>query len=82
MSNQGDRQQTARTASGVALTYNGDMLALFDNKSVAAGDFNGRQLAYINAKLGVTYTNLPSAMVALAVANGSKTWNELGTFTA
>lgn len=82
MPNQGDRQASARGVSGKSLDYNGDMLALFDTRGVAAGDFNGRMLAYINAKLGATYTDISSAKTALAVANGSSTWDGLGTFTA
>jgi hypothetical protein len=81
-SNQGDRQASVRAASGTALTYEGDWHALFSLRSIPAGDFDGRLLQYINQKLTSSYTELNGAMAAFALANGAKSWNELGTFTA
>lgn len=83
-SNQGDRQQTLRTSTGKALNYEGDWLAKFDANAIPAGDFNGRMLAFINAQLSTSYTEINGAMVAYAVSqstSGAKSFNELGAFT-
>jgi hypothetical protein len=84
--NQGDRQQTLRTSTGKALNYEGDWLAKFDANAIAAGTFNGRLLAFINAQLAPTvpYTEINGAMYAYAIAQtttGAKSFNELGPFT-
>lgn len=80
--NPGLRQASARAVTGLALDYNGDFLALFDSAAIAAGDFNGRFLSWINGNLAASYTTLDGAKNALAVANGASCWDELGTFTA
>lgn len=80
MSNQSARQASVRAVTGTTSTYEGDWHALFDANAIPAGSFNGRLLQYINAKLAASYTNLPSAMAAFAVANGATTWDSLGTF--
>ena len=80
-SNQGDRQASARAVSGTAYDYQGDFMAMFDHDGIAAGDFNGRLLAWINLKLSASYTEVNGAMYAFAVSQGAKSWNELGTFT-
>lgn len=82
MSNQSLKQASVRAVTGTALDYQGDWHALFDANAIPAGAFEGRMLQYINAKLSASYTNLPSAQAAFAVANGSPDWNGLGTFTA
>lgn len=51
MSNQGLRQQSVRTSTGTAFTYEGDWHALFDAAAIPAGDYNGRLLAWLNTKL-------------------------------
>ncbi|WP_375764227.1 hypothetical protein ACE10X_13170 [Bradyrhizobium sp. Pha-3] len=84
MSNDGDRQQVLRTSTGKALDYNGDWLAKFDANSIAAGDYNGRLLAFINAQLGTSYTEINGAMHAYALSQtttGAKSFKELGPFT-
>jgi hypothetical protein len=84
MSNDGDRQATLRTSTGKALDYNGDWLAKFDANAIAAGTFEGRMLAFINAQLGTAYTEINGAKQAYAVAQtttGAKSFNELGPFT-
>lgn len=84
MSNDGDRQAVLRTSTGKSLDYNGDWLAKFDANAIPAGDFNGRLLAFINAQLLTTYTEINSAKQAYAVAQtttGAKSFNELGPFT-
>lgn len=80
--NQGDRQASVRAVTGTSYTYEGDWHALFDQTGIAAGDFNGRLLAWINQRLGSTFSNLPSAQAGFAINQGAKSWGELGTFTA
>lgn len=82
MSNQSLKQASVRAVTGTALTYEGDWHALFDSNAIPAGTFNSRLLQYINAKLSASYTNLPDAMTAFAVANSAPDWNGLGTFSA
>lgn len=79
--NQGLRQAAARAVSGTTLDYNGDFMAMFDHDGIAAGDFNGRLLAWINLKLSASYTEINGAMNAFAISQGVNSWNELGTFT-
>lgn len=83
-SNQGNRQQTLRTSTSKALNYEGDWMAKFDANSVPGGTFNGRMIAFINAQLGTTYTEINGAMYAYAISQsttGAKSFNELGPFT-
>ena len=84
MSNDGDRQQVMRTSTSKALDYNGDWMAKFDAAGIAAGDFNGRMLAFVNAQLAASFTEINSALRAYAIAQtttGAKSFNELGPFT-
>lgn len=81
-STQSARQASVRAVTGTALTYEGDWHALFDANLIAAGPFDQRLLAYLNAKLVASYTNLPQAQQAFAVANSATNWASLGTFTA
>lgn len=81
MSNQEKRQQSVRGVTGTAYDYNGDWIALFDARGIAAGSFENRMLAYINGQLLSNYTNVNDAMRAFAVSNSASSWNELGTFT-
>lgn len=81
MSNQSDRQASARTISGTALTYEGDFHAVFDAAGVAAGPFNGRMIAWINSVLGTSYTDINGAQAAFAVNQGVADWNSLGAFS-
>lgn len=80
----GQRQAVLRASTGKALDYNGDWLAKFDANSIAAGEYNGRLLAFINAQLGTSYTEINGAKYAYALSqttNGAKSFNELGPFT-
>ena len=77
---QGKKQQTVRNETGTALTWEGDWHALFTIKSVAAGTFNERLLAWINQELGTSYTEINGAKHALAAANGAGDWASLETF--
>lgn len=80
--NQGLRQDSVRAVTGTALDYNGDWMALFDQASIPAGDFNGRLLQWINKKLSTSYVDIDSAMQAFAVNQGAPDWDSLGTFNA
>ncbi|HWU63563.1 MAG TPA: hypothetical protein VN112_16210 [Ensifer sp.] len=77
MSNQGDLQQWVRDQTGTAYDYNGDWLSLFDQAGVAAGDFNGRMLAWLNAQLGTSYSNINDAQNAYAISCGVTNWSSL-----
>lgn len=82
MSQQGLRQASVRAVTGKAFDYNGDWHALFDLAGIAAGDFNGRMLAWINRRLSANYTSVNDAMAALATANGATNFSSIGTFNA
>jgi hypothetical protein len=82
MTNQSDRQADARSSTSTALTYEGDSLAYFDSQSVAAGDYNGRLLAWINQALGTSYTEINGAKTALAIAGAAPTWDGLNLLGA
>jgi hypothetical protein len=81
MTNQGDRQASVRASSGTALSYEGDWHALFDAAGIAAGDFDGRLLAWINLQLSAAYGQLDGAMAAFAASQGAPSWGQLGVFT-
>jgi hypothetical protein len=80
MTQQGLRQASARNLSGFATgtNYNEDFLRLFDAQGVAAGTFDERQLRWINARMGATFTNLDEAMQAYATGQGVYNWSSLG----
>ena len=82
MSNQSLRQASVRAVTGTTGTYNEDWHALFDSEGIAAGPMNQRLLAWINARLGVTYTNLSDAKAAFAADEGVEQFNQIGTFDA
>lgn len=79
MSNQGGVQQAIRNQTGTALDYNGDWSALFDQDGIASGDWNGRLLAWINATLGTSYTEINGAKQAFAVDQGFNNWSSMNT---
>lgn len=78
--NQGLLQQSIRERTGTALSYNGDWLALCDDQSIAAGDWNGRVKALLDQHLGTTHVSLPAAMQAFADDHGAANFNEVGAF--
>ena len=78
--NDADKQASIRAVTSTTLDYNGDWSALFDAASITAGDFNGRMLGWLNLRLGSTYTSLPEAQNAYAVAQGFTNWSAMGTF--
>lgn len=75
MTNQGDRQASVRALTGTAFDYNGDWSALFDQEGYSSASFNERFLAWLNGRLGTTYSNLSCAMQAFAEANGFFNWD-------
>lgn len=82
MTNQGLRQQSVRDVTATTLDYNGDWHALFDDEGIATGTFNERLLAYINARLSASYTNVNEAMAAMAADEGVTRFSDIGTFSA
>lgn len=82
MSQQGLQQASIRAVTGSAEPFEGDWHRLFDLFSIPAGDFDGRQLRWINAFLSSSYTNLPEAKQKFAESNGAVNWSSMGTFTA
>lgn len=81
MTQQGLRQASARAISGFApgANYNEDLLRLFDAQGIPAGTFDERQLRWINARLGSSYTNLREAMQVYAVGQGAYNWSAMGS---
>lgn len=77
MTQQGDLQASIRGLTGTAWAYEGDFEAMFDGASIAAGDFNGRLLAWINKAMGSSYSEINGAKQAYAAALGFSNWNGL-----
>lgn len=69
-----------QAATGTSLGWTGDWGTLFDNASIAASNFDGRLLAWINVKLGSSYTNVMGAQNAYALARGYAGWSQMGLF--
>lgn len=78
-SNQDGRQAAIRASTGTTGQAVEDWHALFDDAGIAAGPFNARMLAWINAELGTSYTNLNGAMWAYADNAGYDRWNAIAT---
>ena len=75
------RQTSIRAVTSTTGTYNEDWLALFTARSIGAGSYNERLLAYINNKLSTSYTDITVALQALAVNQGDDNFSSIGTFT-
>lgn len=60
------------------LGYNGVWHLYWDEQSVASGNFNERMLAWLNARLSASYTNLPQAQQAYAESKSANNWDSLG----
>ena len=75
------RQTSIRAVTSTTGTYNEDWLALFTARSIGAGSYNERLLAYINNKLSTSYTDINVALQALAVNQGADNFSSIGTFT-
>jgi hypothetical protein len=70
-----------RAETSTTGTYNEDWSALFDADGVAAGSFNERLLAWINATLGANHASLPAAQQAFAVDQGFANWSAMNTLS-
>lgn len=75
------RQASIRAVTGTTHTYEGDWHALWDSLSTPGTTFNERMLNYINTSLSASYTEINSAMAALAAENSATTFQAMGTFT-
>ena len=71
--NQEARQQTCRTATGKALTVDGDWLAMADANGFTTGTINERMMMYFNAALGATWGVAAWDEVAWDGADGNHT---------
>ena len=81
-SQQGLRQASVRAVTGTTLSYDGDWAALFTAAGIAAGNWNGRLLQWINIKLGTAYTGVVTAMAAFATNQNATNFSAIGTFDA
>jgi len=81
MSNHSGVQAALRASTSKALDYNGDWSAQFDKDAIAAGSFNGRMLAWLNAELVASHTDLAAAQNAYAKAAGFTNWSAMNTLT-
>ncbi len=81
MSQQSLRQASIRAVTGTTHTHEGDWHALFTAAGIAAGPFEGRMLAWINARLTASHTDVNNAMAAFAAAESASTFQSIGTFT-
>ncbi len=83
MSQQGLRQAAFRTYhGGSGGTYEQDLLAAFAVDSITTGSFNERFLAWINAKLSTSHTNLTAALQDYAITkSATPVWAAEGTVT-
>ena len=75
------KQASVRGVTSTTGTYNEDWLALFTARSIPAGSFNERLLAYINGELSTSYTDVNLALQAFAVDQDDDNFSSMGTFT-
>ena len=75
------RQISIRTVTSTTGMVNEDWLALFTARSIPAGTFNERLLAYINGELSTSYTDINLALQAFAVDQDDDNFSSMGTFT-
>lgn len=68
--------------SSVNKSYNSVWHVFFDDEGIDPGSFNERMLAWCNAKLGASYTDVKDAMQAYAESEGAYDWDSLDTVTA
>ena len=76
------KQQAIRAITGTTGTYEEDWHSFWTMEGVAAGVFEERMLAWINASLGTAYADVNDAMRAYAIAQGAFSWGELGAAVA
>jgi|TARA_R100000329_G_scaffold149277_1_gene139626 hypothetical protein len=75
------KQASVRGVTSTTATFNEDWLALFNARSIGAGSYNERLLAYINNKLSTSYTDINLALQALAENQSANNFSSMGTFT-
>jgi len=75
------RQIAIRAVTSTTGMVNEDWLALFTARSIGAGTFNERMLAYINGELSTSYTDINLALQAFAVDQDDANFSSMGTFT-
>jgi len=81
MSNHSGLQAAIRVSTSTTGPYNADWLALFAKDGTTGTTYNERMLAWINAELVASYTSLPAAQTAYAVAKGFTSWSAINTAT-
>lgn len=74
-------QDALRASTSTTGSWNSDWLAQFAKDGKTTGTWNERCLAWINAELVQSYTNLPQAQTAYAVAKGFRSWSDMNTTT-
>lgn len=70
-----------RASTGTARSYNEDWHAIFNAAGIATGNFDSRMLAWVNARLSTSYTNVNTAMNAFAISQGFTNWSAMNTLT-
>ena len=75
------KQASVRGVTSTTATFNEDWLALFNARSIGAGSYNERLLAYINNTLSTSYTDINLALQALAENQSANNFSSMGTFT-
>jgi hypothetical protein len=81
MSQQALRQASIRAVTSTTHNHEGDWHALFTAGGIAAGDFNGRMIQWINTRLTASHTDINSALAAFAAAESASNFQSIGTFT-
>ena len=75
------KQASVRGVTSTTGTFNEDWLALFNARSIGAGTYNERLLAYINGELSTSYTDINLALQAFATDQDDYNFSSMGTFT-
>ncbi len=75
------KQASVRGVTSTTATFNEDWLALFNARSIGAGTYNERLLAYINGELSTSYTDINLALQAFATDQDDYNFSSMGTFT-
>jgi hypothetical protein len=76
--NQEKRHASFRAISGTSGTINGDMFAAFVAEGVTETQFNGALIAWLQAEIPSSNTNLNGLKAEYAAIYGASSWDELG----
>ena len=79
--NQEARQISVRASTSTTYDHNSDWNALFTAAGIAAGPWNNRFIAWVNAQLSSSYSNINEAKRAIAAAQGVTRWNDVSTIS-